>query len=79
MRFDRLPRAMQEAVHYEALQRLARTRFHFMKDLARHKTFFLNQLFLKFSGLRQDNPFSNTFGAASLAVIEELEPKEIAT
>jgi len=61
--------AMQEAVQYEALQRLTRTRFYFTKDLARHKTFFLNQLFLKFSGLRQDNPFSNTFGATSLFTI----------
>lgn len=78
LRFDRLPRAMQEAVQYEALQRLTRTRFHFTKELARNKTYFLNQLFLKFSGLRQDNPFSNTFGTASLAVIEELEPEQIA-
>ncbi|WP_010632960.1 IS110 family transposase [Sporolactobacillus vineae] len=78
LRFDRLPRAMQETVQYEALQRLTRTRFHFMKELARNKTFFLNQLFLKFSGLRQDSPFANTFGATSLAVIEELEPERIA-
>lgn len=78
LRFDRLPHEMKEAVHYEALQRLTRTRFHFMKEIARNKTYFLNQLFLKFSGLRQDNPFSNTFGTTSLAVIEELEPETIA-
>lgn len=78
LRFGRLPYEMKDAIHYEALQRLTRTRFHFMKDIARNKTYFLNQLFLKFSGLRQDNPFSNTFGATSLAVIEELEPEMIA-
>src|SRR5690606_31529683 len=38
-----------------------------------------NQVFLKFSGMRQDNPFSNTFGATSLAVIQELEPEQILT
>jgi len=32
---------------------------------------------LKFSGMRQDNPFSNTFGNTSLAVIQELEPDQI--
>lgn len=47
----------------------------FYEEIARNKTYFLNQLFLKFSGLRQDNPFSNTFGSTSLAVIEELEPE----
>lgn len=38
----------------------------------------MNQVFLKFSGLRQDHPFSNTFGATSVAVIEELDPETIA-
>jgi transposase len=78
LRFGRLPNEMKEAVQFEALQRLTRTRFHFMKEVARNKTYFLNQLFLKFSGLRQDNPFSSTFGSTSLAVIEELEPETIA-
>src|SRR5690606_28457701 len=78
LRFGRLPQEMKEAHHYEALQRLTRTRFHFMKEIGRNKTYFLNQLFLKFSGLRQDNPFSSTFGTTSLAVIEELEPETIA-
>lgn len=78
LRFGRLSQAMTDTVQYEALQRLTRTRFHLMQSISRDKTYFLNQLFLKFSGLRQDNPFSNTFGATSLAVIQELEPEEIA-
>jgi len=78
LRFGRLPNEMKDAIQYEALQRLTRTRFHLMKDIARNKTYFLNQLFLKFSGLRQDNPFSNSFGATSLAVVEELDPETIA-
>lgn len=78
LRFGRLPAQMKDAIQYEALQRLTRTRFHFMREIARNKTYFLNQLFLKFSGLRQDNPFSDTFGATSMAVMEELEPETIA-
>lgn len=78
LRFGRLPAQMKDAIQYEALQRLTRTRFHFMREIARNKTYFLNQLFLKFSGLRQDNPFSDAFGATSMAVMEELEPETIA-
>ncbi|WP_332635055.1 IS110 family transposase [Halalkalibacter flavus] len=78
LRFGRLPIEMKESIHYEALQRLTRTRFHLMKNIARDKTYFLNQVFLKFSGLRQDNPFSNMFGATCLAIIQELEPEQIA-
>ncbi|MCL6453718.1 MAG: IS110 family transposase [Alicyclobacillus sp.] len=79
LRFGRLPQAMTDTAQYEALQRLTRTRFHLVQTITRDKTFFLNQLFLKFSGLRQDSPFSNTFGTTSLAVIQELEPEQIAS
>jgi hypothetical protein len=61
LRFGRLPYAMTETIQFEALQRLTRTRFHLMHSIARDKTYFLNQVFLKFSGLRQDNPFSSRF------------------
>lgn len=79
LRFGRLPHEMKDIIQYEALQRLTRTRFHLMKNIKRDKTYFLNQVFLKFSGMRQDNPFSNTFGHTSLAVIQELEPDHIMT
>ena len=78
LRFGRLPQAMTDSIQYEALQRLTRTRFHFVQNISRDKTYFLNQIFLKFSGLRQDNPFSDHFGTTSLAVIQELEPEQIA-
>jgi transposase len=77
LRFGRLPHEMKDIIQYEALQRLTRTRFHLMQNIKRDKTYFLNQVFLKFSGMRQDNPFSNTFGNTSLAVIQELEPDQI--
>lgn len=79
LRFGRLPYEMKDTIQYEALQRLTRTRFHLMQNIKRDKTYFLNQVFLKFSGMRQDNPFSNTFGSTSLAVIQELEPEQIMT
>ncbi|KGR78787.1 transposase, partial [Ureibacillus massiliensis 4400831 = CIP 108448 = CCUG 49529] len=78
LRFGRLPHEMQETLIYDALRRLTRTRFHLTHEIARNKTYMLNQLYLKFSGLRQDNPFSDTFGATSVAVIEELDPEIIA-
>ncbi|MCO5386066.1 MAG: hypothetical protein NHB14_10165 [Desulfosporosinus sp.] len=68
---------MTSSMQYEALQRLTRTRFYLMHNIARDKTYFLNQVFLKFSGLRQDNPFSNLFGVTCLAVLKELEPQQI--
>jgi transposase len=77
LRFGRLPHEMKDTIQYEALQRLTRTRFFLMHNIARDKTRFLNQVFLKFSGMRIDNPFSNSFGTTSLAVIQELEPEEI--
>ena len=77
LRFGRLPHEMKDIIQYEALQRLTRTRFFLTNNIKRDKTYFLNQVFLKFSGMRQDNPFSNTFGNTSLAVIQELEPEQI--
>ena len=77
LRFGRLPHEMKDIIQYEALQRLTRTRFFLMNNIKRDKTYFLNQVFLKFSGMRQDNPFSDTFGNTSLAVIQELEPEQI--
>ncbi len=34
-------------------------------------------IFLKFSNYRKDNPFSNTFGKASLALLRDLSPDEL--
>lgn len=77
LRFGRLPHELTSSIQFEALQRLTRTRFHLIQNISRDKTYFLNQVFLKFSGLRQDNPFSHMFGATCLAVLQELEPEQI--
>lgn len=53
------------------LKRLTRYRFHLAKSISCEKNYFLAHLFLKFSGLSQLKPFSNTFGHTSLSLIEE--------
>lgn len=71
LRFGRLPEEVSVDERYLALQRLTRTRFHLVQNISREKTYFLNNLFLKFSSLRQDKLFSNQFGATAMAVAEE--------
>lgn len=60
---------------YIALQRLTRCRLHLMENISREKSYILSNIFLKFSELavldKSENPFSNTFGATSLAVLTE--------
>lgn len=58
---------------YEALKALTRARHRVVQDLTREKQRFLNQLFMKFSGLTQEKIFSNNFGATATAIIEEFE------
>lgn len=56
---------------YEALRHLTRARFHTVQELSREKNRYLRHLFLRFSSLAQENPLSNTFGATSIALIED--------
>lgn len=65
---------------YIALQRLTRCRLHLMENISREKSYILSNIFLKFSELavldKKENPFSNTFGATSLAVLTEFMSTE---
>lgn len=80
LRFGRLPQEVFMDERFLALQRLTRTRFHLVNTIKREKTYFLNNLFLKFSSLRQEKVFSNNFGVTAMAVVEEfLSPDEIAS
>lgn len=79
LRFGRLPQEVFMDERFLALQRLTRNRFHLVNIIKREKTYFLNNLFLKFSSLRQEKIFSNNFGATAMAVVEDfLSPDEIA-
>jgi len=72
LRFGRINREVyMDDYRYKALQNLTRARFFAVNNLTKEKQRFLNYLFLKFSNMAVDNVFSNTFGATSLAVIEE--------
>ena len=61
---------------FTALQRLTRQRLHIVENLAREKNYMLTNIFLKFSELtvldKDQKPFSNDFGATSLAVVTEI-------
>jgi transposase len=71
LRCGKLPKPAAFNFPYIALQRLTRLRYHLADYMAREKNIFLSVLFLKFSSFRQSDIFSNTFGAASLAVIND--------
>lgn len=58
---------------YASLQKLTRARFHVAQDLAAEKNRYLNALFLKFSGMAQNQLFSDNFGAAAMALVETYE------
>jgi len=73
LRIGRVGRPDNSDQRFDSLQILTRGRFHAVHSLVREKQSFTNHLFLKFSGLEQTAPFSDTFGAASLAFIEEFE------
>lgn len=72
--FLRFRRQTNEVVFdekYVALRALTRARFQTAQNLSREKSRFLNTLFYKFSTLDSSGVFSDTFGAASIAVITD--------
>lgn len=58
-----------------ALQRLTRHRLHLVECITREKTYMVSNIYLKFSQLsvldKEDKPFSNNYGATSMAVLTE--------
>lgn len=74
LRFGRITKEVyMDDYRYQALKVLTRASFQLIQSLTREKQRFLNGLFIKFSGLAQENIFSDTFGAASMALVEEFE------
>ena len=70
LRFGRLPEHPPD-LRYFALQRLTRYRFQLVQTLVRTKTQALTLLFLAKSEYDQLEPFSDPFGATSVAVLDE--------
>jgi transposase len=77
LRIGRLPAPFAVDLVYAPLQRLTRFRFHLAKTLAREKNYFLTFLFLKFSAFGQVDPFGDSFGATSCALLEEFTTEEL--
>jgi transposase len=71
LRFGHLPAPFIPNELYQPLQRLTRFRCHLMDQITREKNYFLSFLFLKFSEYQNLDPLSNTFGAASQAVLTD--------
>jgi transposase len=80
LRFGRITRQVyMDDYRYKALQTLTRARFRHVHNLNREKQRFMNLLFLKFSGLAQEQIFSNNYGATALALFEQFQtPDELA-
>jgi len=78
LRFGRVRPTPPPDMRYAPLQRLTRFRYHMVGNLTREKNRALNLIFLKFSSYNKDCPFSNLFGQASSAVVENLTPDQIA-
>lgn len=74
LRFGRINKEIYMTDYrYDALKNLTRARFFTVQDLTREKQRFINILFKKYSSLTQEKVFSNTFGAAAMAVYEEFD------
>jgi len=76
LRFGKLPEAYQPCNPYLPLQRLTRFRVHLMEMIVKETTFFLQNLFLKFSSFKALKPFSNPLGKASIAAVLEFKSSE---
>ena len=79
VRFSKLNPTPLPDFKYAALQRLTRMRYHLVHNLTREKNRALNLIYLKFSTYSQDCPFSDIFGKASCAIIENFTPDDIAS
>jgi transposase len=71
-----LPAPFQYDDVYWPLRFLVRYRYHVVHNLAREKAYCMAILYLKASEYTKIKPFSNTFGAASQAVLKEFSSIE---
>lgn len=73
LRFGRLPDYPPPDPIYFPLQRLTRYRFHLVHTLVRAKAYALTLLFLAASEYPRLEPFSDPFGATSVALLTEFQ------
>lgn len=58
---------------YLSLQKLTRERYRIAKDLSREKNRYLQNLFLKFSSMAQQDLFSNNFGTTAMELVNQFD------
>jgi transposase len=74
LRFGRITKAVfEDDYRYDALRTLTRARYFATQNLVREKQRFINYLFMKCSGLAQDNAFSDNFGVAAMELYDFFE------
>lgn len=78
VRFGRLEPYSHQRKLTEPLLQLTRHRRHLIELVTAEQNRAGNLIFLKFSNYRKDNPFSSTFGKASLALLRDFSPDELA-
>ncbi len=79
VRFGKLTPLAAPDERYVALQKLTRHRYHLVQSLVAEKNRFLDTLFLKFSGYRQDRELPDAFGCAAGALLtKEMTTDEMA-
>lgn len=77
IRFGHLRPFSEKQLTAQPLLQLTRYRLHLIKLLTMEQNRACNLVFLKFSNYLQNSPFSNSFGKASLAVLEDLFPDDL--
>lgn len=77
VRFGQLEPFSLRKLSTAPLLQLTRHRLHLIELVTTEQNRACNMIFLKFSNYRKDNPFSNTFGKSSLALLREFSPDEL--
>jgi len=77
VRFGELPVSYVPADFWQGLRRLTRYRFRLSRNLSREKMRFQSYAFLKCSDWKRVKPFSDTFGATSIALLTEFTAAEL--
>jgi transposase len=71
LKIGKLPPFLNCDPQYHALRTLTRQRFDMVTKLAKEKTRFVSQLFIKASGFAQNSPFCQQTGATSAAILTD--------
>ena len=77
LRFGELPLSYVPDDFWQGLRRLTRYRYRLSRALAREKMRFQSFAFLKYSDWKRVKPFSDLFGATSIALLTQLTAAEL--